>query len=153
MPRGRRSRLGGLGHRGGEGRVDRGQPDPNSAGQLLTYNDRDQTTSVRPSLTAGPVAMGHDGPTWDERVSAGALNYQYGLVGLEIVGAGLLVLDTYFTFDNQGNLVGERTGGSNYYYLFDGLGSVVRTHGPSGQRGQSVRVRALRRPDPRRHLW
>jgi hypothetical protein len=32
---------------------------------------------------------------------------------------------TYYLRDNDGNLLGERVGGSHYYYLTDALQSVV----------------------------
>ncbi len=39
---------------------------------------------------------------------------------------------TYYVRDNGGRLVGERIGANSYYYLFDGLGSVVALTDGSG---------------------
>ncbi|MCA1843039.1 MAG: hypothetical protein LC792_07570, partial [Actinobacteria bacterium] len=103
-----------------------GNQTANSAGQALAYNDRDQTTSTKAPGALAPTFMNYDGPGQAERVGEGADKIQYGLLGAEIVGQGLVVAaDTYYTRDSGGNLVGTRTGGNNYYYLFDGLGSVV----------------------------
>jgi len=41
-------------------------------------------------------------------------------------------VSTYYARDNAGTLIGERIGGSSYYYLFDGLGSVVAVTGSAG---------------------
>jgi len=60
-----------------------------------------------------------------ERVSAGSTTASYAVLGLTYQkDAGG---STYFTRDNTGGLIGERTPGGKYYYLFDGLGSVVAT--------------------------
>jgi RHS repeat-associated protein len=76
--------------------------------------------------------MTYDGSGQDERVSAGGTKFQYGMTGLELSGAGLLLGDTAFTRDPEGNLVSQRTGNGSYYYLFDGLGSVVALTDASG---------------------
>jgi hypothetical protein len=47
---------------------------------------------------------------------------------------------TGFVLDRQGTLVAERVGADEYYYVFDGLGSVVATPAGSGHRGGSAVV-------------
>src|SRR5919202_1234840 len=105
----------------------------NSAGQALAYNDRDQTTSTKAPGALAPTFMNYDGRGQAERIGEGANKIQYGLLGAEIVGQGLVVAaDTYYTRDSGGDLVGTRTGGNKNYYLFDGPGSGV---GPTDAAG------------------
>jgi len=90
-----------------------------------TYNAANQTSGIQPSSTE---SMTYSGATQTDRVataiSHGASGtYQYGLLGLSsstISGA-----TTNLTRDAAGTLTEERTSAGNYYYLFDGLGSVV----------------------------
>ncbi|MDP9389703.1 MAG: hypothetical protein M3Q48_17760 [Actinomycetota bacterium] len=54
-------------------------------------------------------------------MSAAGTNLASDILGLGATSAG-----TYYTRDNAGGLVGERVSGANYYFLLDGLGSVVK---------------------------
>jgi RHS repeat-associated protein len=56
-------------------------------------------------------------------VQVNSTNYVYSGLGCdcESNAAG----STYYTHDNRGQLIDERTPSGTYYYLFDGLGSVV----------------------------
>ena len=70
------------------------------------------------------LAQSYAGATEIQRVSEASISFKYSTLGLmsQIDGTGT----TSFTRDNTGLLVGERLpGGSRFYYLYDGLGSVV----------------------------
>ncbi len=95
------------------------------------YNARNQTTSM--SSPNGNLTHQYVGADSTERVSTGgshAATYTINVLGLgtEKDSSGNLVA---YTRDNKGNLISERTSGGNYYYLFDGLGSVVALMPPS----------------------
>lgn len=100
-----------------------------SAGLALTYNAANMTSSITPP-NASAIAMTYTGATQVERVAAGGTTYQYGALGLgNQTTAGAT---TYFTRTPSGQLVSMRTGSGTYYYLFDGLGSVVGLTDASG---------------------
>jgi len=88
----------------------------------LVYNVKNQTTSITPpGGTAFSMTYAGDGQ--GQRVTAGAAAYQNDTLGIgseTVVGA-----TTYYTRTPGGRLVSERSGASTYYYLVDGLGSVV----------------------------
>ncbi|MCA1684036.1 MAG: RHS repeat-associated core domain-containing protein, partial [Actinobacteria bacterium] len=88
----------------------------------LAYNGVDQTTSVTAS-GQGPLALAYAGATQDERRSAGTTTYQNGLLGVQTQATAGAT--TSFVRDPQGALVAERVGAEQYYYVFDGLGSVI----------------------------
>jgi len=95
------------------------------------YNARNQTTSA--SSPNGNLTHQYVGVDSTERVSTGgshAATYTTNVLGLgtEKDSSGNLIA---YTRDTKGNLVSERTSGGNYYYLFDGLGSVVALMPPS----------------------
>lgn len=99
-----------------------------SDGRSLTYNAKNQTTGIKPpGLLSGSVAMTYAGSTQDERTKAGNTTFTSGFGGVSIASEpGLLgSSNTYYTRDDRGNLVSERLANGTYYYLFDGLGSVV----------------------------
>ena len=102
----------------------------NSAGLALAYNDRNQTSSVTP-VGGSASAQTFTGASQAQRLTAGSTSFGYSALGMyqqqDATGT------TYFTRDNNGGLIGERTpGGAHYYYLFDGLGSVVGVTDSSG---------------------
>lgn len=106
-----------------------------SDSRSLTYNAKNQTTGIKPpGLLSSSVAMTYAGSTQDERTKAGNTSFTEGFGGVTIASdAGLLgSTNTYYTRDDRGNLVEERLSGGNYYYLFDGLGSVVALTDGSG---------------------
>jgi len=95
------------------------------------YNARNQTTSA--SSPNGNLTHQYVGSDSTERVSTGgshAATYTINVLGLgtEKDSSGNLIA---YTRDTKGNLVSERTSSGNYYYLFDGLGSVVALMPPS----------------------
>ena len=114
-----------------------------SNGWSLTYNSvNNQTTGVTAPGKAlhGPFTYG--GADQTERRRAGSVGYVTSALGVSsatrpAAGAGTLTTvgpnDTepphgtsdHYTRDNSGNLIGLRANGVRYYYLVDGLGSVV----------------------------
>jgi len=68
--------------------------------------------------------MTYSGNGQTTRTSAGATTYRYSLLGLASeTTAGVT---TYYVYDPSGGLIEEWTSSANrYFYLYDGLGSVV----------------------------
>jgi RHS repeat-associated protein len=87
-------------------------------GMTFAYNTKDQTSIITPP-GSGAINMTYTGEGQAQRVAAGSATYTYNLLGLGTEGA------TTYTRDNEGMLTEERTAGGNYYYIFDGLGSIV----------------------------
>lgn len=94
-------------------------------GMTLSYNAKDQTSSITPPSSSA-INMTYTGRGQAQRVGAGSSTYTYNLLGLGTEGS------TAYTRDSAGVLIGERTAGGNYYYLFDGLDSVVGVTDSSG---------------------
>jgi len=89
-----------------------------SIGGTSSYNARGQYTDWR-----GVTPEDYLGPDQTERTVNGVDSYQYNALGLgERTHSGSA---NYYTRDPKGTLVSDRTGGSTYNYVFDGLGSVV----------------------------
>ena len=89
----------------------------------LAYNAKDQTSSLTPPGGAALV-QSYTSATQIQRVTEASTSFKYSTLGLmnQTDGTGT----TSFTRDNTGLLVGERLpGGSRFYYLYDGLGSVA----------------------------
>jgi RHS repeat-associated protein len=95
-----------------------------SAGLALTYNAASQTTAIN------GVSQAYTGANQTERVQAGNVSFVNSPLGVssQVDSTGA----TYFTRDNQNNLIDERTPSGAYYYVFDGLGSVVGLTDSSG---------------------
>lgn len=93
-----------------------------SAGASLSYNPADQTTSIKPS-GGSAVAMAYTGEGQTQRTAGGSTSYQYDETGIGAATTGGAT--TYFTNGPDGELISERLSSGTYYYLFDGLGSVV----------------------------
>lgn len=94
-----------------------------SDGRSLTYNAADQTTAITPA-GGDPLDMAYHDATQVDRAQAGETNFANTIQGVtratDSTGA------QRYTRDPQGNLVGlNAADGSDYYYLFDGLGSAV----------------------------
>ena len=95
----------------------------NTGTAAFAYNTRNQAVSYTP-FGGGPLAQNFLGEGQAERISEGATRLQYSqLLGLgtRADAAGR----TSFTRDPDGRLIGERRPDGNYYYLFDGLGSIT----------------------------
>lgn len=100
-----------------------GNETANGAGRTLTYNARNQTTSVTSS--SGTTDYTYEGPgqsaVFSDRPDVTLSHSALGLSNRKSDTTSY-----YWTRDNEGRLIGQRTtGGSRHHYLFDGLGSVV----------------------------
>jgi RHS repeat-associated protein len=99
----------------------------NTAGLVLNYNAADQTTKA--TVTGGPSvdSIGYFGPNQIDRSSADGTTFKQSAFGLRMQDPAPGISEAaYFVRDPEGNLIGARRQGHiRYYYLFDGLGSVV----------------------------
>ena len=90
-----------------------------TGGQSISYNNKNQTQQI------GNTSYMYSGPTQTDRIQINNDTFGYGTLGLTlhaISGQGT----TDFVRCSCGLLNNERTGsGQKYYYLFDGLGSIV----------------------------
>jgi len=68
------------------------------------------------------LSLAYAGNDQGERTKAGSTTFTNTIMG---VGSETGSASTYYTRDNKGSLLGQRTPSGKYYYLFDGLGSVV----------------------------
>ncbi len=93
-----------------------------SAFPALGYNGVGQATSI---TAAGQpaLALAYAGTANAERTAAGTTTFQTGLLGVQSQAAAGTTSN--FVRDSQGGLVAERIGPDEYYYAFDGLGSVI----------------------------
>ena len=109
------------------GNMTAGHTSTNSV--AMGYNAAGQTTSFTSGSNSATQA--YTGTDQTERVQAGSTSFSYNVLGLATQKdtSGL----TAFTRDNRGVLLGERTTAGKFYYLFDGLGSVVGITDASGK--------------------
>jgi len=107
-----------------------------TGGNSQAYNWLDQTTSTTPN-GGSPVTASYTGSGQSERTSNGAATYQYDQTGLSSMTQSGST--TSFTTGPDGELISERIGGATYYYLYDGLGSVVALTNNSGMVVNSYR--------------
>jgi RHS repeat-associated protein len=101
-----------------------------TGGQSLSYNGKEQTKSI------GSNSYTYSGPTQQDRVQINSTTLDYSGLGLsqQTDSTGT----TYFTRCSCGLLNNERiANGSRYYYLFDGLGSIVGMTSNSGNKVNS----------------
>jgi len=100
-----------------------------SAGESRTYNSRNQTVSIT-GLNGTLTPIGYLDGGQGERTDAGGSHYVNSSLG---VGSETKSgSTTYYTRTPGGHLVSQRTPGGSYYYLYDGLGSVVGMVDPYG---------------------
>ena len=69
------------------------------------------------------MGIAYTGASQVQRTAAGGSSFRHGLLGLSSAADGGGT--TSYTRDQRGNMVGQRAPAGRYYYLFDGLGSVV----------------------------
>jgi RHS repeat-associated protein len=100
-----------------------------SDGWSLTYNSKDQTTSITKPAGSATGATYHGGGQW-ERLTFGQTSFSTGELGINSLTRGGGTTD-YFTRDPDGTLLTLRNSAS-FYYLTDGLGSVVALTDASG---------------------
>ena len=85
-------------------------------GLSFTYNAQNQTTAINTDT------YNYTGADQTDRVTVNSSNYTYGALGLGSASNGSA--NTYYTRDNNGRLVSERTSTGTYYYSLNSLGSV-----------------------------
>ena len=101
----------------------------NDAGLSLGYNVANQTTTLT-SVGQQAKSLGYLDSGQDELVTDGSATLtdsQLG-VGNRTDGSG----SSYYTRDNAGGLLGERTPSGTYYYVTDALGSIIALTNSSG---------------------
>jgi RHS repeat-associated protein len=104
-------------------------------GLALAYNLKNQTSSMTPP-GAEAITMEYQDATQDRRVRAGEQRMGYDVLGLGTQGPNVGQSSTWWVRDNEGTLVSQldRDATSpSYWYLLDGLGSVVGLTDASGQ--------------------
>jgi RHS repeat-associated protein len=116
-----------------------------SAGFAAAYNKANQTTSITPP-GGSATSFAYASATQDERVSKGTTSFVNNLLGVgsEKPSGGQ---PTYYRwsapYGEPFALVSEKTPSARYYYLYDGLGSVV---GLTNQSGNLVGARYTYEP-------
>jgi RHS repeat-associated protein len=103
----------------------------------LVYNAKNQTTSITP--TGGTAfSLGYSGPTQTLRITAGSTSQiNSSLLGLTADKTSSST--TYYTRESGGTLDEERLPIGNYYYLHDGIGSIVATTDANGNIADSYK--------------
>lgn len=101
-----------------------------SAGASFSYNSKNQTTSITyGGTTLANLAYSGDGQ--GDRIAAGSATFDNSLAGAAISTTS--GSSTYYLYDDQGNVLGERIGSAHYYFLTDHLGSVRAVISGDGQ--------------------
>jgi RHS repeat-associated protein len=97
-------------------------PGSDPALTALTYTGADQTASI--TTGTGTTNYGYAGADQNELVTAGTRQFTQGSTGVQAqTDSGAA---TYFERDPDGTLLAEQTpDGREFYYYFDGLGSVI----------------------------
>ncbi|HZU11738.1 MAG TPA: DNRLRE domain-containing protein [Chloroflexota bacterium] len=105
-----------------------------SSGYALTYNAENQTTSIKPSGTTTVTNLGYTGQGQTQRITRGSDTFQNDASGIDTASIGGTT--AYYTRTPDGQLIDERipsgTSAGTYYYLADGLNSVVALANSSG---------------------
>lgn len=97
-------------------------------GLALAYNGISQTTSI--TQAGNTTAYTYAGGGQDERTGAGPTTAVHGLLGpMTETTAGAT---TSYIRGPGGGLIAERTPGGDFYYVYDGQGSVIALVDPSG---------------------
>jgi RHS repeat-associated protein len=106
-----------------------GNQTTSSAGQSLSYNPINQTSSMTPA-GGSALAMAYTGVDSTQRTSVGSTtltNNTFGVASSTTSGTS-----TYFTHDPGGNLNSVLVGSTRYYVFYDGAGSVSGLINSSG---------------------
>jgi RHS repeat-associated protein len=89
-------------------------------GLTFAYNTANQTTAI------SGASLTYAGADQAERITAGGNAYTNDRLGVAREGT------TEYVREPDGTLIDERTSGGSYYYLFDGLGSIIGLTNSSG---------------------
>jgi RHS repeat-associated protein len=102
-----------------------------SSGWSLAYNATNQTTSITKPGGTALTPLVYAGADQTERTLAGTTSFVNSALG--VASATTAASTDSYTRDNRGTLVSLRAAsGNRYYYLFNGLGSVVGLVNGSG---------------------
>lgn len=93
-----------------------------SSSDSLSYNSKNQSTSITHGGTT-LSSLAYSGGDQTNRTTAGSTTFGNGPSGTQI--ATTSGSSTYYLRDSLGDLIGEKIGNNHYYYLTDGLGSIV----------------------------
>ncbi len=99
-------------------------PHPSEGATTYTYNVKNQM--VRASIGANTKIVddyAYTGPDQTERIAVNNTTFVNAPFGISSQTTNSAT--TFFTRESNGRLVSERTSSGTFYYLFDGLGSVV----------------------------
>lgn len=106
-----------------------------SAGLALSYNAKNQTTSIT-APGGSATALAYAGAGQDRQLSIGATPQADSALGVTTIGAGASARRV--TRDPFSGLVGERTPAGSYYFLFDHHGSVTGTVDAAGDTARTT---------------
>ena len=106
-----------------------GNQTASSAGESISYNSVNQTTSLTPA-GGSALSMAYTGTDSTQRTSAGSTTFANSIFGVAESAAGSTT--TYFTHDANGGLNNIVVGGTHYYVFYDGAGSVAGIFNTSG---------------------
>ena len=108
----------------GTGEVARCNP-ATQTGQRYSYNNRNQTQSITPA-GGSAIAFDYAGESQTERTWKGDLEFTDNLLGLGMQDPQGPTDPTFFNRNaDTGEALSMRTPGGRYYYVTDGLGSIV----------------------------
>jgi RHS repeat-associated protein len=107
-----------------------GNETASSAGDSFSYNTKNQTTSITHGGTT-LSGLSYTGQGQNNRTSAGSTTFDNSTSGTAVSTTS--GSSTYYLYDNQGDVLGERIGSNHYYFLTNALGSVVAVINGSGQ--------------------
>ncbi len=102
------------------------------SGLSLNNDPWNQTWTIN-STSEGFYGVDQTLPVW----SGSNVDTETSILGLSARSNDSWTTHNNFTRDNQGALIDERTTSGNYYYMFDGLGSVVGLTNSSGNQANS----------------
>jgi RHS repeat-associated protein len=94
-----------------------------SSGDSFSYNAKNQTTAFTHGV-ATVSGLSYADADQTQRTAVGQTTFANSPLGVMIAKNG--GVSTYYVRDNHGQIVGQRTpGGSHWYFMEDGLGSVA----------------------------
>lgn len=95
----------------------------NGSGRTLEYNVRDQTIGITPTSGGIKTILAYSGASQDDATLEGSTTIQNNVLGIGIAGGSA---PTYYTRDESGTLLGQRTSSlDRQYVVADRLGSVI----------------------------
>jgi RHS repeat-associated protein len=102
----------------------------------MGYNVFDQMTTITPA-GGSAVSQSYTGQSQSQRVLGDNRNFAYSIVGMDSSTQGGNA--AFYVRDTQGTLTEEQIAGQRFYYIFDGLGSVVAVTDQNGNVANTYR--------------